>query len=616
MIKKLILKNFLIIVAVFLFISIIGSFFVSPEMLKEKPEISFSQLAKEIKDESVSQIKVSANKITAVYKNGEEKFSQKDSNADILSDFSKIGLTQEELNKIDIKIETEEALNGWVLPLLISFLPVAILIGFFFLLFRQVKGGAMQAFDFSKAKIRLFGAEGHPTQKISFKDVAGLKEAKEELKEIVDFLKNPQKYLKMGAQIPRGVLLVGPAGVGKTMLARAVAGESNTPFLSISGSEFVELFVGVGAARIRSLFTEAKKNQPAIIFIDELDAIGKMRGPGGITGGHEEREQTLNQLLVEMDGFEKDATVIILAATNRPDVLDSALLRPGRFDRKVTLDLPDINEREEILMVHCRNKPLAERINLREIAERTPGFSGAELANIANEAAILAAREGKKRIEQEEFLEAIEKVMLGPERKSHILSSKEKEITAYHEAGHALSASFLPEAEPVRKVSIIARGAAAGYTLKMPSEDRRIRTKRQFLSEIAILLSGYLAEKIIFKDISTGASNDLFRATETARDLVMEYGMSEKLGPISFKEDFSQREFFGRSYSEDMAKEIDKEVCKLINNAEKEATGVLNKKRGLLDKIAKVLIKKEVLEREEFEKLLGIKKQKNKIPIV
>ena len=616
MIKKLILKNFLIIVAVFLFISIIGSFFVSPEMLKEKPEISFSQLAKEIKDESVSQIKVSANKITAVYKNGEEKFSQKDSNADILSDFSKIGLTQEELNKIDIKIETEEALNGWVLPLLISFLPVAILIGFFFLLFRQVKGGAMQAFDFSKAKISLFGAEGHPTQKISFKDVAGLKEAKEELKEIVDFLKNPQKYLKMGAQIHRGVLLVGPAGVGKTMLARAVAGESNTPFLSISGSEFVELFVGVGAARIRSLFTEAKKNQPAIIFIDELDAIGKMRGPGGITGGHEEREQTLNQLLVEMDGFEKDATVIILAATNRPDVLDSALLRPGRFDRKVTLDLPDINEREEILMVHCRNKPLAERINLREIAERTPGFSGAELANIANEAAILAAREGKKRIEQEEFLEAIEKVMLGPERKSHILSSKEKEITAYHEAGHALSASFLPEAEPVRKVSIIARGAAAGYTLKMPSEDRRIRTKRQFLSEIAILLSGYLAEKIIFKDISTGASNDLFRATETARDLVMEYGMSEKLGPISFKEDFSQREFFGRSYSEDMAKEIDKEVCKLINNAEKEATGVLNKKRGLLDKIAKVLIKKEVLEREEFEKLLGIKKQKNKIPIV
>jgi len=585
-------------------------------MLKEKPEISFSQLAKEIKDESVSQIKVSANKITAVYKNGEEKFSQKDSNADILSDFYKIGLTQEELNKIDIKIETEEALNGWVLPLLISFLPVAILIGFFFLLFRQVKGGAMQAFDFSKAKIRLFGAEGHPTQKISFKDVAGLKEAKEELKEIVDFLKNPQKYLKMGAQIPRGVLLVGPAGVGKTMLARAVAGESNTPFLSISGSEFVELFVGVGAARIRSLFTEAKKNQPAIIFIDELDAIGKMRGPGGITGGHEEREQTLNQLLVEMDGFEKDATVIILAATNRPDVLDSALLRPGRFDRKVTLDLPDINEREEILMVHCRNKPLAERINLREIAERTPGFSGAELANIANEAAILAAREGKKRIEQEEFLEAIEKVMLGPERKSHILSSKEKEITAYHEAGHALSASFLHEAEPVRKVSIIARGAAAGYTLKMPSEDRRIRTKRQFLSEIAILLSGYLAEKIIFKDISTGASNDLFRATETARDLVMEYGMSEKLGPISFKEDFSQREFFGRSYSEDMAKEIDKEVCKLINNAEKEATGVLNKKRGLLDKIAKVLIKKEVLEREEFEKLLGIKKQKNKIPIV
>ncbi|MDP2820943.1 MAG: ATP-dependent zinc metalloprotease FtsH [bacterium] len=607
MIKKIILKNFLIIIAVFLFISIIGSFFVSPEILKEKKEVSFSQLVKDIKDESISQIKIGANKITAIYKNGEEKFSQKDLNSDILSDFSNIGLTKEELNKIDIKIETKEVLNGWLLPLLISFLPVVILIGFFFILFRQAKGGAMQAFDFSKAKIRLFGAEGHPTQKISFKDVAGLKEAKQELEEIVDFLKNPQKYLKMGAQIPRGVLLVGPSGVGKTMLARAVAGESNTPFLSISGSEFVELFVGVGAARIRSLFNEAKKNQPSIVFIDELDAIGKMRGPGGISGGHEEREQTLNQLLVEMDGFERDATVIILAATNRPDVLDSALLRPGRFDRKVTLDLPDINEREEILIVHSRNKPLAGGINLREIAERTPGFSGAELANIANEAAILAARQEKKKIEQGEFLEAIEKVMLGPERKSHLLSSREKEITAYHEAGHALVASFLPEAEPVRKVSIIARGATAGYTLKMPSEDRRIRTKKQFLSEIAILLSGYLAEKIIFKDISTGASNDLFRATEIARDLVMEYGMSEKLGPISFKEDFSQREFFGRSYSEDMAKEIDSEVRKIIGNSEKEAIRVLHKKRKLLDKIAKVLIKKEVLEREEFEKLIKSK---------
>jgi cell division protease FtsH len=604
MIKKTILKNILFIIAIFLFISIIGSFFVSPEILKEKKEVSFSQLVKDIKDESVSQIKIGTSRIDIIYKNGEEKFSQKDSNSDVISDFSNIGLTKEELAKIDIKIETEEALNGWLLPLLISFLPIVIIIAFFFFLFRQAKGGAMQAFDFSKAKIRLFGAEGHPTQKISFKDVAGLKEAKEELKEIVDFLKNPQKYLKMGAQIPRGVLLVGPAGVGKTMLARAVAGESNTPFLSISGSEFVELFVGVGAARIRSLFNEAKKNQPSIIFIDELDAIGKMRGPGGITGGHEEREQTLNQLLVEMDGFEKDATVIILAATNRPDVLDSALLRPGRFDRKVTLDLPDINEREEILMVHCRNKPLATGIHLREIAERTPGFSGAELANIANEAAILAAREEKKKIEQSEFLEAIEKVMLGPERKSHILSSREKEITAYHEAGHALAASFLPEAEPVRKVSIIARGAAAGYTLKMPSEDIRIKTRRQFLSEIAILLSGYLAEKLIFKDISTGASNDLFRATEIARDLVMEYGMSEKLGPISFKEDFAQREFFGRSYSEDMAKEIDKEVRKIISNSEKEAIHTLNKKRDLLDKIAKLLIKKEVLEKEEFEKLI------------
>jgi len=611
--KKIIFKNFFLIIAVFLFISLIGSFFVSPEMLKQKEEISLSQLVNDIKNTSISKIEITSDKINIEYSDGTEKFSQRDIGSSIISDFSDLGLTKEELNRVDIKIESATTAKDWVFPVLISFLPILLIIFFFFFIFKQAKGGAMQAFDFSKAKIRLFGAEGHPKQKISFKDVAGLEQAKEELQEIVDFLKSPQKYLKMGAQIPKGVLLVGPAGVGKTMLARAVAGESQVPFLSISGSEFVELFVGVGAARIRNLFNEAKKRQPAIIFIDELDAIGKMRGPGGVTGGHEEREQTLNQLLVEMDGFEKNATVIVLSATNRPDVLDSALLRPGRFDRKVALDLPDINEREQILAIHCRNKPLNSDINLREIAERTPGLSGAELANIANEATLLAARFKKTKVGQHEFLESIEKVMLGPERKSHILSSKEKEITAYHEAGHALLATLLPEAEPVRKVSIIARGMAAGYTLKMPTHEKRIITKKKFLSEISILLGGYLAEKMIFKDISTGASNDLFKATELARDLVMEYGMSDKLGPISFKEDFAKKEFFGRSYSEEMAKEIDMEVIKILSACEKQAEKVLQNKRKLLDKIATALIKKEVIEREEFEKIIGIKiSKKNK----
>lgn len=608
--KKL-LQSIISITLLFILISLIGGFLLSPEKVKEKKEITLSQLALDIKKGEIAEIRISENKLFIKYRNGEEKISEKEQGVSLVETLNNLGITPAELSEIDIAIKTESSTAGWLVPLLISaLLPLFLIFLFFFLLFRQARSGAMQAFDFSKAKARLFGAEGHPKQKITFKDVAGLKEAKEELKEVVDFLKNPEKYLKMGAQIPRGVLLVGPAGVGKTLLARAVAGESNVPFLSISGSEFVELFVGVGAARIRSLFSEAKKRQPCILFIDELDAIGKMRGPGGISGGHEEREQTLNQLLVEMDGFEKDATTIILAATNRPDVLDPALLRPGRFDRKIVLDLPDINEREEILIIHCRQKPLAENVNLREVAERTPGFSGADLANVANEAAILAARRGKTKIYQEEFLEAIEKVMLGPERKSYILSDKEKKITAYHEAGHSLVATFLPEAEPVRKISIIARGMAAGYTLKMPAEERKIKTKRQFLTEIAVLLAGYLAEKMVFKDISTGATNDLAKATELTRKLVIEYGMSEKIGPISFSGWEKDRpEFLGKPYSEEIAKEIDREVFRIIKKAEDEAVTILRKKRNLLDKIANILVKKEVIEKEEFEKLVGIKRK-------
>jgi len=431
----------------------------------------------------------------------------------------------------------------------------------------------------------------------------------------VEFLREPKKFLEMGARIPRGVLLVGPPGCGKTLLARAVASEASVPFFSISGSEFVEMFVGVGAARVRDLFSLAKKNAPCILFLDELDAVGRLRG-AGLGGGHDEREQTLNQILVEMDGFERETNVILLAATNRPDILDPALLRPGRFDRHVVLDRPDIEGREEILKIHSKEKSLAKEVNFREIAERTPGFSGADLANLMNEAAILAARRNKKEITQDELRESIEKVLLGPERKSHVLSQKEKEVTAYHEAGHAILASFMPESEPVQKISIIARGLAAGYTLKLPTEERHLKTKTQFLAELATLLGGYTAEGMTFHQVTTGASNDLRQATDLARKLVMEYGMS-KLGPIAFGEKteliFLGKEFGEqRNFSEKIAAEIDKEVERFIKEAEKKAQKVLNERKDLLKKIAKLLIKKETIERQEFEKIIKEYKEKNK----
>jgi len=421
--------------------------------------------------------------------------------------------------------------------------------------------------------------------------------------------------LKMGARIPRGVLLMGPPGCGKTLLARAVAGEGNVPFFSISGSEFVEMFVGVGASRVRDLFNTAKKSAPSILFIDELDAVGRHRGTG-VGGGHDEREQTLNQILVEMDGFEKNTNVIVVAATNRPDTLDPALLRPGRFDRRMVLDLPDINDRKAVLKIHGEEKPISKKVNLREIAERTPGFSGADLANLMNEAAILSARKNKKEISQEELLQSIDKVLLGPERKSHILSNKEKKITAYHESGHALTATLLPYAEPIRKISIIARGKAAGYTLKLPNREKYLKTKSEFLSEISALLGGCCAEKIVFGEMSTGASSDLQTASEIARKLVKEYGMSEKLGLISFGEK-DEMVFLGKgigeqkNYSEKTASRIDKEVEKILKNAQKITMKVLKKERKLLDKISETLYKEETIEREEFEKIVG-KKMINK----
>jgi cell division protease FtsH len=601
------LKNFILVILILLTIGGIFSLLYYPASTPN--EISATQLVSDINQDKVKKITISGDSLDILYNDDKTATSMKESNTSIADLLTNLGVNKENFQKVSVDIKVaKENVWSWLTPLLVfGILPLVVFGFFFWTMIKQAKTGAMQAFDFTKARARIFGADGHDKQKITFKDVAGLKEAKEELVEIVDFLKFPKKYLAMGAKIPRGVLLLGSAGIGKTLLARAVAGEANVPFFSISGSEFVEMFVGVGSARVRDLFAMAKKSAPSIIFIDELDAIGRHRG-AGIGGGHDEREQTLNQILVEMDGFERETNVIIMAATNRGDILDPALLRPGRFDRKIVLDPPDVHDREEILKIHSKDKPLAENVNFKEVAERTPGFSGADLANIANEAALLTARQNKTQIHQKEFLEAIEKVLLGPERKSHILSKKEKEIAAYHEAGHALVSTFLPDTEPVRKISIIARGMAAGYTLQMPNEERRMQTKTGFLSDIATLLGGYCAEKIRFGEMTTGASNDLMRASELARKLVKEYGMSS-LGPISFgeKEDlvFLGKEISEqRNYSEKIAERIDDEIDVIIKGAQKQAEIILLKKKDLLDKVAKDLIEKEILEREDFEKLI------------
>jgi cell division protease FtsH len=606
---KSLTKNFVFIILIFLTVSAIFSLFFQPFEKVEK--LPLTKLVSDINQDKVKKITIAGDELEIIYQDGKLAKSRKETELALSQSLINYGVDKTKLAKIEVETKEIGGTWNWLGPVLFSVLPLLLFGLFFWMLFRQAKTGATQAFDFTRARARLFGAEGHPKEKITFKDVAGLKEAKQELMEVVDFLKNPKKYLQMGAKIPRGVILIGPPGTGKTLLAKAVSSEANVPFFSISGSEFIELFVGVGSSRVRSLFDQARKVGRAIIFIDEIDSIGKMRGVG-VTGGHEEREQTLNQLLAEMDGIGREEGIIVMGATNTPEYLDPALLRPGRFDRRIILDLPDINDREEILKIHCRGKPLALNVNLREVAERTPGFSGADLANVVNEAAILAARRKKVQVFQEEFLESIEKVLLGPERKSHILSKKEKEIAAYHEAGHALVSTFLPGAEPIRKISIIARGMAAGYTLKMPTEERKMKTKSEFLVEMATLLGGYCAEKIKFGEMTTGAANDLERASELARKLVKEYGMSS-LGPISFGEReelaFLGREFeTARNYSEKVATQIDKEVEKFIKDAESRAKKILSQKRTLLDKIAQTLIEKETIEREEFEKLIGKKR--------
>lgn len=609
-IRGLLLK-ILYIVLIFL---LLGLVFVEYGLKEEqRAEVSITQLVKDINEEKVREVKSIEDKVIVQYKDGSELLTKKEAGSTIGQSLSEYGVDKSKLGGVSFIFEEKSKTFEWFWPfILFVVLPFAIFAIFFFTIFRQAKTGAAQTFDFTKTKAKLFGAEGHPKEKVTFKDVAGLKEEKEELAEVVDFLKDPQKYLKMGARIPKGVLLVGPAGCGKTLLARAVAGESSVPFFSVAGSSFVEMFVGVGSGRVRSLFAAAKKHQPCLVFIDELDSIGKTRGPA-ITGGHEEREQTLNQLLTEMDGFEQNDKIIILAATNRSDVLDPALLRPGRFDRKVVINLPDIKERLDILKIHAKGKPVDKNTNLREVAERTPGFSGADLFSVMNEAAIMAAKKAQKTISQNDLLVSIEKVLLGPERRSHVLSDKEKEITAYHEAGHALVSALVPNAEPVRKISIISRGMAAGYTLKVPKEERYFRTKKDLEADIAVALGGYCTEKIIFGDMSTGASDDLNRASRIARSIVKNYGMSD-LGPIVYGEKdvevFLGKEYGEtKNYSEDIAREIDKEVAKVIRKSESEADAIIKKNKGLLESIVKVLMEKETIEREEFEKIIkeGVK---------
>ena len=602
---KGLLKNIFVVILIFLFIGAIFGLFNTPE--ESIPAVSITELAEQINSEEVKEIKVMGNNINITYNDDSKATSKKEIGETLSQALLNYGADQEKLKAVSFVFE--EIDESWmsVLSFLIMFVLPLLLIGvFFFMIFKNAKTGAAQTFDFTKTKAKVFGAEGHPKEKITFKDVAGLKEEKQELEEIVDFLKNPQKYLKMGARIPKGVLLIGPSGCGKTLLARAIAGESNVSFFSVAGSSFIEMFVGVGSGRVRSLFSMAKKHQPCLVFIDELDSIGRIRG-SVVSGGNEEREQTLNQLLTEMDGFEQNDKIIILAATNRPDVLDPALLRPGRFDRKVVINLPDIQEREDILGIHSRGKPLGDDVNLREVAERTPGFSGADLANVFNEAAISSAKEDSKTISQKQLLNAIEKVLLGTERRSHIMTDKEKEIIAYHEAGHALVSQKLSNAEPVRKISIIGRGLAAGYTLKVPKEEKMLKNKTEFEAEIAVLLGGYLTEKIVFGETTTGSSDDLNKASSIARDIVKKYGMSE-MGPVTFGKRQSLM-FLGDesetiNYSEATAIKIDEEVNRIINKAKKEAEEILTKNRKVLNKIADTLIKKETIEREEFERLV------------
>ncbi len=611
---KNLLKNFAVLFVV-LFV-LLGVFGYWQSTQQTDNTIAINELVTFINNEDVERIEVDGSKILVFLKSGDEKEAQKELGESFSELMNNYGVAGEQLATIPVEVKADSSNSLFFTTILPIALPLLLFIGIIWFMTRQVQGANSKAMTFGQSQVRDSSKLGN--KKVTFKDVAGMHEAKEEVMEIVEFLKTPKKFLSLGAKIPKGVLMIGPPGTGKTLLARAIAGEAQVPFFLISGSEFVEMFVGVGASRVRDLFRKAKKSAPCIIFIDEIDAVGRQRG-AGLGGSHDEREQTLNQILVEMDGFESDTNVIVIAATNRPDVLDPALLRPGRFDRRVTLDNPDIAERSEILKIHAANKPLAKDVDLKRVAERTPGFSGADLANLLNEAAIWAARKNRKEILQQDILDSIEKVLLGPERKSRIFSEKERNITAYHEAAHALVAFHTPSSDPVQKISIISRGRAGGYTLRMPENDRYYRSRTEFLSDMAVALAGHAVEKDVFGEVSTGPSSDLQQVSKLAKAFVTQFGMSERLAPRAF----GQREemvFLGkeiherRDYSEKTAQLIDEEVSRIVGEAYDTARELLHEHRTQLDAVVKVLLEKETIERDEFDAIMNGKQQQADAP--
>jgi cell division protease FtsH len=575
-----------------------------PEGTTPEP-LTINEVARAIQSGTVARVVTdSDDNIHIVYKSGKEADSHKEPDATLVAQLVSLGVTPAQLSADNLKIEAKgpSFWSGAFGSIVVYLLPLLLMVGVLWFIFRQAQGSNNAAMAFGKSRARMFSGE-HPT--VTFEDVAGVEESKQELAEVVEFLKEPQKFIQLGARIPKGVLLVGPPGTGKTLLAKAVSGEAGVPFFSISGSEFVEMFVGVGASRVRDLFDQAKRHSPCIVFVDEIDAVGRQRG-AGLGGSHDEREQTLNQMLVEMDGFDTDTNVIIIAATNRPDILDPALLRPGRFDRRVTLDRPDVKGREAILKVHVKGKPLEPAVDLGSLARGTPGFVGADLENLVNEAAILAARRNKKSIGQPELEEAIERVVMGPERKSRLISDEEKRIIAYHEAGHAVVANAIAEADPVQKITIVGRGQAGGLTWLRPDDDRTLTSRKKMLAMLASALGGRVAEELVFDDFTSGASNDLERVTQIARLMVTRWGMSSEMGPMTYgqKEEliFLGREISEqRDYSEAVAEKIDEEVRKLVEASYAEAKRLVGKYREQLDIVAKKLLVVESLTREEFE---------------
>lgn len=593
---------------IYLVIASLVGVFIYNRLAVREPEsdvVSLQALATEVREGQVARISIEGDTMNIDRVDESQAIAHKEPGSSLVETLGNLGVSQLDLATVEIEVAQPSGLFGW-LGMLSWILPLILISVFFLVIFRQAQSSGSQAISFGKSKAKMFSGD-KPT--VTFDDVAGVEEAKQELAEIVEFLKEPQKFIALGARIPKGVILMGAPGTGKTLMAKAVSGEAGVPFFSISGSEFVEMFVGVGASRVRDLFDQAKRNSPCIVFVDEIDAVGRHRG-AGLGGSHDEREQTLNQILVEMDGFDTDTNVIVVAATNRPDILDPALLRPGRFDRRVVLDRPDMKGREKILQVHVRGKPLGRDVDLTALARQTPGFVGADIESMVNEAAILAARRDKKTIDMSEFQEAAERVMAGPERRSRVITEEEKLVIAYHEAGHALAAAKTPAADTVRKVSIIARGMAGGYTLTLPDTDRYLSSRTKFGADLVTMLGGRAAEEVVFSRITTGASNDLERATDLARKMVMEFGMSQDLGPMTFgvREEMV---FLGRSmsehrnYSEVVARKIDAQVREIIRTAHEQALETMTRYRDALDTLADQLMQKETLDEAEVASLLS-----------